>query len=97
MSQAHPIEIWDVATARQSGTIQAPVATISGHFVSDHELVTTTATGAVAIHDLTVAQWIRLACKAAGRELTPIEWSQFLPMYPHETVCSRPSEQVAAP
>jgi WD40 repeat protein len=88
VSQAHPVEIWDVATAEQSGTVQVPASTINSHFLSDHELVTTTVTGAVSIHDLSVADWIRLACKAARRELTPIEWDQFLPTHPYQRVCS---------
>jgi WD40 repeat protein len=95
-SQAHPVEIWDVATARQSGTVEVPATTIDAHYLSDHELVTTTVSGAVTIHDLTVADWIRLACKAAGRELTPIEWNQFLPAQRYQTVCTTTDGQGAS-
>jgi WD40 repeat protein len=94
-SQAHPVEIWNVATAQQSGMVQVPATTVNTHFLSDHELVTTTLTGAVIIHDLMVADWIQLACKAAGRELTPIEWDQFLPAQPYQTVCTTPAHQEA--
>jgi DNA-binding SARP family transcriptional activator/WD40 repeat protein len=93
VSQAHPVEIWDVATAQQSGTVRVPAETVNARFVSDHELVTTTVTGAVTLHDLSVADWIRLACKGAGRELTPIEWAQFLPTHPYRSVCTGPGDQ----
>jgi hypothetical protein len=49
--------------------------------------VTTTVEGAVTVHDLTVADWIELACNAADRELTKVEWNQFLPAYPYRELC----------
>jgi WD40 repeat protein len=88
VSAAHPAEIWDVASGVQVGTIKVPVGTSSAHFVSDDEWVSTTTDGAVTIHDLNVTDWIGLACRAAGRELTPLEWQQFLPTYPYQAVCA---------
>jgi hypothetical protein len=50
--------------------------------------VTTTVGGAVSVIDLSVSDWIDLACRGAGRELSPQEWSQFLPTYPYRQVCA---------
>lgn len=86
-SQAHPVEIYDVASPQQSSTLEVPATTATAHFLSDHELVTTTSQGAVSVHNLTVADWIEQACAAAGRQLTADEWSQFLPAYPYRNVC----------
>ena len=88
VSAAHPVEIWDVASGEQSGTIAVPGSTIAAHFKSDHQLVTTTVRGAVSVIDLSVSDWIDLACRGAGRELSPQEWSQFLPTYPYRKVCA---------
>ena len=88
VSTAHPAEIWDVASGRQNGTIDVPAATFAAHFLSDHELVSVTTDGAVTVHDLTVSDWISLACRAAGRDLTPLEWEQFLPTYAYQPVCA---------
>lgn len=88
VSAAHPIEIWDVASGEQSGTIAVPGSTIAAHFTSDHQLVTATVRGAVSVIDLSVSDWIRLACRGAGRELSPQEWSQFLPTYRYGKVCA---------
>ena len=88
MSAAHPVEIWDVASGEQSGTIAVPGSTIAAHFMSDHQLVTTTGRGAVSVIDLSVSDWVDLACRGAGRELSPQEWSQFLPTHPYRKVCA---------
>jgi WD40 repeat protein len=88
VSTAHPAEIWDVDSGRQNGTIDVPAATFAAHFLSDHELVSVTTDGAVTVHDLTVSDWISLACRAAGRDLTPLEWEQFLPTYAYQPVCA---------
>jgi DNA-binding SARP family transcriptional activator/WD40 repeat protein len=95
-SQAHPVEIWDVASAQQSSTVQVPATTTNAQFLSDHELVTTTAEGAVSVHDLNVSDWIGKACSAAGRELSTVEWSQFLPAYPYRKVCTVAGETAAS-
>jgi WD40 repeat protein len=96
VSEAHPVEIWDVAAGQQSAKIEVPATTVAAHFLSDHELVTTTVKGAVSTHDLTVTEWIRQACTAAGRELTQNEWKQFLPAYPYRAVCDVQGESTAA-
>ncbi len=88
VSAAHPAETWDVASAQQRGTIDVPTTTFAAHFLSDHELVSVTSEGAVTIHDLTVSDWISLACRAAGREITPLEWEQFLPAHDYRAVCA---------
>ena len=88
VSEAHPVEIWDVASGVQGGTIDVPAGTVAAHYLSNSELVTTTVDGAVSAHDLTVSDWVGLACQAAGRELTTTEWNQFLAAYPYEPVCS---------
>ena len=88
VSAAHPVEIWDVASGEQSGIIAVPGSTIAAHFKSDHQLVTTTLRGAVSVIELSVSDWIELACRGAGRELSPQEWSQFLPTYPYRKVCA---------
>ena len=88
VSAAHPAEIWDVASGQQRGTIDVPVATFSAHFLSDHELVSVTSGGAVTMHNLTASDWISLACRAAGREITPLEWEQFLPAHDYRAVCA---------
>ena len=91
VSAAHPVEIWDVASGEQSGTIAVPGRTIAAHFKSDHQLVTTTGHGAVSVIELSVSDWVGLACRGAGRELSPQEWSQFLPTYPYRKVCAAKS------
>jgi DNA-binding SARP family transcriptional activator/WD40 repeat protein/energy-coupling factor transporter ATP-binding protein EcfA2 len=88
VSAAHPVEIWDVAAGEQSGTIAVPGSTIAAHFMSDHQLVTATVGGAVSVIDLSVSDWVDLACRGAGRELSRQEWSQFLPTHPYEKVCA---------
>ena len=88
VSAAHPVEIWEVAAGEQSATIAVPGSTIAAHFMSDHALVTTTVGGAVSVIDLSVSDWVDLACRGAGRELTPEEWGQFLPTYPYRKVCA---------
>lgn len=91
VSAPHPLEIWDLTKGQLRGRITVPADTVSAQFVSDSEVVVTTARGAVSVYDLTVADWIDRACTAAGRDLTPGEWAQFLPGYPAEPVCPAPS------
>ena len=88
VSAAHPVEVWNVSTGQQSGTIDVPGNTVTAQFLSDHELVTTTSTGAVTVSNLTVTDWIAKACSAAGRELSAEEWQQFIPAYPYRRLCS---------
>ena len=76
-----------------SGTIAVPGSTIAAHFNSDHQLVTTTVRGAVSVIDLSVSDWIKLACRGAGRALSPQEWNQFLPTYRYEKVCAEETEE----
>jgi len=88
VSAAHPVEIWDVSSGRQRGTIDVVPGTISADFLSDREIVATTTTGAVTVFDLSVDDWITRACRAAGRDITEDEWAQFLPAHPYQQVCA---------
>jgi WD40 repeat protein len=38
--------------------------------------------------DVDVASWVSRACRLAGRDLTPAEWSEFLPDQPYRETCS---------
>jgi WD40 repeat protein len=87
VSESRPVEIWAVGSGTLSAALEVPTQTTSVQFLTNDELVSVTANGAVRIHDLSVADWVRAACATAGRELTEAEWAQYLPDQPYQRVC----------
>jgi WD40 repeat protein len=43
--------------------------------------------GTAVIWDLDVTRWKQLACRIAGRNLTPTEWHRYLPHQPYRATC----------
>ncbi len=73
--------VWDLASGRQLGK---PLPTGAGGTpwaIADEELlrVVTPVAGDALVWNLDTATWVDLACRAAGRDMTPAEWATFGP------------------
>jgi hypothetical protein len=45
----------------------------------------------ILLWEVSPSVWMRLACRAANRDLTEEEWRFFLPGEPYTRICSRSS------
>ncbi len=71
--------VWDLEAQAQVGT-GFPALPNSGTNASrDGRWLVTLDEDVVLVWDLDFARWPDLACRAAGRNLTPVEWQQFAP------------------
>jgi WD40 repeat protein len=83
------IRLWDAATL---APIDLPFtahsgATLSVAFAPNNTLLSSGADGMCRAWDAGPTLWIQDACAGAGRNLTSVEWQQFLPDQPYRRTC----------
>ena len=86
--------IWDIASRRIVGASFGTGKRVSviAFGPSGRFLYTGDEGGEVIAWDLGIEQWKAVACRIAGRNLTPPEWTRFLDDRPYHATCISPSE-----
>jgi hypothetical protein len=93
VSAGHPgvsaVVLYDSATLQQIGE---PLSIPQGDAIEveaspDGTRVVAAMGGTAVIWDLDITRWEQLACRIAGRNLTPTEWHRYLPHQPYHTTC----------
>ena len=83
--------LWDVWARKRIGDVfpQEPGSVPIARFAANGDLVVENVSE-TAIWPIGVDEWVRYACAVAGRDLTPVEWSDLLPGRLYRHVCPSP-------
>ena len=91
------VRLWDSATGQPFGLqLLGPSQGISSlAFSADgSQLVGVDGEGSIFVWDMAMPHWESLVCGLAGRNLTGLEWSQFMPDEPFRNTC--PDQPISA-
>jgi WD40 repeat protein len=85
------LRLWDVASGKLiGGPLPGSTGTGSASFFPDGKHVLGVfGTGQGVVWNVDPASWRARACRVANRDLTPSEWSSFLPERRYRPVCPR--------
>ncbi|MDP9233503.1 MAG: AAA family ATPase [Actinomycetota bacterium] len=91
------VRIYDAKTGQQIGaslqprTQGAASASLTGPYAifsaDGRTIAVTDATGRVWLYPATSAGWEAYACRLANRNLTRVEWTNFVPGFPYRSIC----------
>lgn len=91
------VRIYDAKTGQQIGaplqprTQGAASASVTGPYAifsaDGRTIAVTDATGRVWLYPATAAGWEAYACRLANRNLTKVEWTNFVPGFPYLSIC----------
>ena len=81
--------LWDLASRRRVGVIDAPATVRSMAFTpAGNQLVTGLSNGRVAVWDVNIENWPKRACEVGNHNLTREEWRTFVgDELPYTPVC----------
>ncbi len=81
--------LWDVETHQAIGQPLQSTASDMAYGVDGKTLVSIGWYGTIRIWDVDPVSWQAKACQRAGRNLSQVEWEQYLPGYPYEKTCAQ--------
>lgn len=86
------VRLWDLESARSVGEpLVGHQQQVTGvQFVDNETLLSTGYDGNVIRWDLTIDNWIQIACEMSNRNLTNIEWAQYIQTDVVNDTCSSP-------
>ena len=86
---ADGVQLWDLASGLQIGDVFPNQGLLHGSTSFDGRYGITSIGDNVLVWNLDTSTWMDIACRAAGRDMTPAEWAQYgLAEEPFTPVCA---------
>ncbi|MDT0213284.1 BTAD domain-containing putative transcriptional regulator [Rothia sp. ARF10] len=82
------VHVWDGVTGALRASMPMDVSGAPAFSKDKKKLLVADQNGSLLTWNLDPASWVATACRLAGRDLTQVEWSTYLPERPYRRVCS---------
>lgn len=84
------LRLWDVTSGRLIGTpirVQESLDFVTAGFSPNGNLLATVERDSIVLRDLNPENWMKEACRAVNRNLTPHEWRDYIGQSSYQTPC----------